>query len=66
MLYFSNLAELWNMEGHGIYVWAAYLVFFVLVTALTVMPVVQYRKSLRQLQFQQQAEQMTANEEQAG
>ncbi|MFT5575666.1 MAG: heme exporter protein D [Bermanella sp.] len=44
-MYFGNFHELWSMAGHGAYVWAAYAITFVTLTALLRLPL---RASKRQ------------------
>ena len=48
-MYFDNLHALLVMDGHGVYVWAAYLVTFLVIVAALVVPVRRRRRLLLQL-----------------
>lgn len=48
-MYFETLALALAMEGHGIFVWPAYAIFFASVVALVVQPVRRYRRELQQI-----------------
>ena len=52
-MYFNNLAELWEMAGHGPYVWSAYAISFAVLAAMVVIPAVRYRQQLAQIRQQQ-------------
>ena len=52
-MYFNNLAELWEMAGHGPYVWSAYAISFVVLAAIVVIPAKRYRQQLAQIHQQQ-------------
>lgn len=45
---FDNLAEFLSMNGHGPYVWAAYLVAGMVMGALAVAPVIRQRRLRRE------------------
>ena len=49
MMYFENFHALLVMDGHGVYVWAAYLVTFLVIVAALAVPVRQRRRLLLQL-----------------
>jgi|TARA_B110000091_G_C13377927_1_gene294957 heme exporter protein D len=51
-MYFNNLAELWEMAGHGPYVWSAYAISFIVLAAIVVIPAKRYRQQLAQIQQQ--------------
>lgn len=48
-MYFDNLQSLLFMEGHGVYVWAAYLVTVLVIMAALTVPVRRRRRLLGQL-----------------
>ena len=48
-MYFDSLGAVINMDGHGAFVWSAYLIAMLVVTAILVAPVRRKRKFLRQL-----------------
>ncbi len=48
-MYFDNLQSLLHMDGHGVYVWAAYLVTIVVIAAVLSIPVRSSRRFLLQL-----------------
>ena len=52
-MYFSNLVELWNMAGHGPYVWSAYAISFIVLAAIIVIPAKHYRQQLKHIRQQQ-------------
>ena len=43
-MYFTTLAELIAMNGHGAYVWSAYGIGFAVVAALVWLPLQRHRK----------------------
>ncbi|MDP1539726.1 MAG: heme exporter protein CcmD [Moraxellaceae bacterium] len=45
---FDSLAELIAMEGHGVYVWSAYGLFFLAFTLLVVLSASQHKRWLSQ------------------
>ena len=48
-MYFDSFQALLTMNGHGIYVWPAYLITIVVITALLIAPVRRRGRVLRQL-----------------
>lgn len=48
-MYFDSLPALLTMEGHGVYVWTAYLVSTAVVAALLIAPLRRRKRLLRQL-----------------
>lgn len=48
-MYFDSFQALLTMNGHGIYVWPAYLVTIVVITALLIAPTRRRSRVLRQL-----------------
>lgn len=48
-MYFDTLQGLLSMEGHGFYVWTAYLVTVVVITLVLLAPVRRKKRFLRQL-----------------
>ncbi|MCH9690988.1 MAG: heme exporter protein CcmD [Gammaproteobacteria bacterium] len=53
---FSNLADFFNMHGHGPYVWVSYLVVFIIMSSLAIAPRLWMRKLRRNLIRQRQTE----------
>ncbi|CAA0088485.1 Uncharacterised protein [Halioglobus japonicus] len=51
-MYFDSLQAVLHMDGHGFYVWAAYAVTLVTLTATVIAPVLRRRRFLRQLAAQ--------------
>ena len=51
-MYFDSLHAALHMDGHGFYVWSAYAVTFVTLTATVIAPVLRRRRFLRQLAAQ--------------
>lgn len=47
-MYFDSFAELWAMGGHGPYVWSAYLIGAVTLTAMLWSPLARRRRFLRE------------------
>ena len=45
-MYFSSLAQLWSMEGHGPYVWSAYAIVVTVLVLLVLEPVRRHRRLL--------------------
>ena len=37
-MYFDSWSDLWDMAGHGPFVWFSYAAFFVVVSLLVIMP----------------------------
>jgi len=48
-MYFESLHALFTMEGHGAYVWAAYLVTILVIVAVLIAPVRRRKRFLLQL-----------------
>lgn len=48
-MYFENLADLLQMDGHGAYVWSAYAIVVLVVIALLVAPRRRAARQIRQL-----------------
>jgi heme exporter protein D len=48
-MYFDSLQSLLTMDGHGMFVWPAYLVTVLVVTGMMVAPVRRRRRLLQQL-----------------
>ena len=48
-MYFDSLQALLHMEGHGIYVWMAYLVTVAVITAVLIVPLRRRRQFMVQL-----------------
>jgi len=48
-MYFDSLQALLSMEGHGVYVWMAYLVTTVVIAAVLLAPMRRRQRFLRQL-----------------
>lgn len=48
-MYFESVDALINMDGHGVFVWAAYAVTAFVIGILLVFPVRRRRRFLRQL-----------------
>jgi heme exporter protein D len=48
-MYFEDLHGLVTMEGHGVYVWTAYLVTIVVIAAALIGPLLRRKRLLKQL-----------------
>ena len=48
-MYFDSLGAALAMDGHGAFVWSAYLICLLVVVAILVVPVRRKRRFLRQL-----------------
>jgi len=48
-MYFDSIEALLNMNGHGGYVWAAYLISIVVIAAILIAPVRRRKNILQQL-----------------
>jgi heme exporter protein D len=48
-MYFETLSQLIEMDGHGVFVWAAYAVTLVVITALFVVPAMKHTRIKREL-----------------
>jgi heme exporter protein CcmD len=55
---FDSLQQLWQMAGHGPYVWTAVLVSLAVLGWLLIRPVQQHRANLRAIVRQSQREQL--------
>ncbi|AMO56313.1 hypothetical protein GZ77_05805 [Endozoicomonas montiporae] len=51
-MYFDNLASLLHMDGHGLFVWSAYLISLVVVLWNLVSPLVAHRRVLKTIKRQ--------------
>lgn len=49
-MYFDSLASALQMDGHGGFVWSAYLISVVIVSCLVILPIRKEKKIIRQLQ----------------
>ncbi|MDX9874013.1 MAG: heme exporter protein CcmD [Spongiibacteraceae bacterium] len=47
-MYFESWQAVWTMGGHGPYVWAAYTIWFVTLSALVWLPLRRQRRFLAQ------------------
>lgn len=50
---FENWADVWAMNGHGPFVWAAYAITLVALIALVIYPIYQQRKFLKECALRQ-------------
>ncbi|HMV72865.1 MAG TPA: heme exporter protein CcmD [Pseudomonadales bacterium] len=48
-MYFQSLAQLWQMDGHGPYVWSAYLIVAVVMIGLVRRPLARRRRTLERV-----------------
>ena len=48
-MYFESLAMAIAMDGHGIYVWSVYVIFFLSIVVMVVEPVRKYRREMNAL-----------------
>lgn len=64
MFQFDSLYAFWVMEGHGLYVWSAYLVSLAIMVWLVAGPVVRRRQLLRSIRRRQQVERYQSTLEQ--
>lgn len=48
-MYFQSLAQLWQMDGHGPYVWSAYLIVALVMIGLVRRPLVRRRRTLERV-----------------
>lgn len=46
-MYFESLAALWDMDGHGIYVWLAYLLTLCPIIVMVWLPIKRFRQHWR-------------------
>ena len=52
-MYFESLAEVWDMDGHGVYVWLAYALTALPLVLMVWLPVKRMRQHWRWLQAEQ-------------
>ena len=52
-MYFQSLAEVWHMDGHGLYVWLAYALTVLPLVLMVWLPVRRMRQHWRWLQAEQ-------------
>tara|TARA_B100001057_G_scaffold306991_1_gene307094 strand:- start:270 stop:482 length:213 start_codon:yes stop_codon:yes gene_type:complete len=52
-MYFQSLAEVWHMDGHGLYVWLAYGVTVLSLLLMVWLPLKRMRQHWRWLQAEQ-------------
>lgn len=45
-MYFDDLTQLWRMDGHGPYVWSAYLIWLLVIISLVRIPLGRRRRVL--------------------
>ena len=50
---FENIPSFISMGGHGVYVWACYIITFIVLTLLVLAPFWQKKHLLKQLKHQQ-------------
>ena len=55
---FDSLKQLWDMAGHGPYVWTAVLVSLAVLGGLLIRPVQQHRDNLQSIARQSQRQQL--------
>ena len=48
-MYFDNLAQLWQMDGHGPYVWGAYAIVLLVLIWLVRAPLERRRRALERV-----------------
>jgi heme exporter protein D len=48
-MYFESFPELLHMDGHGAYVWSAYLVTVAMILLLIRLPLLRKRRALQQV-----------------
>lgn len=48
-MYFQTAAQLWQMGGHGPYVWSAYLIVAVVMAVLICRPLLRRRRTLERV-----------------
>jgi heme exporter protein D len=48
-MYFDSLASAFTMDGHGLYVWTAYLVAIAVIVIMLIAPVLRRKRLLRVL-----------------
>ncbi len=45
-MYFESFAQLWSMDGHGAYVWSAYVIVWLVLIVLLRAPLARRRRVL--------------------
>lgn len=55
-MYFDDFAQLWQMDGHGPYVWAAYAIVLLVLLWLVRAPLVRSRRALERVRARLGAE----------
>ena len=63
-MYFSSWPEFFNMEGHGLYVWSAYAVAFIIIVYNIIAPVWHKRRIKAQVLRQERLD--SAKRKQSG
>lgn len=48
-MYFQDLTQLWQMDGHGPYVWSAYLIVVLVMIGLVRRPLARRRRALERV-----------------
>lgn len=48
---FETLHELWSMNGHGAYVWLAYILSFFIIIYLIIHPIILYKKIMNEIRI---------------
>lgn len=56
-MYFENFNALMHMDGHGIFVWSAYAITFIVLLTLVVGPMMKKRRFIKQQRMQLRREQ---------
>lgn len=46
-MYFENMAAVWHMEGHGVFVWSAYGITFMVIGLMLALPLLRGRRLAR-------------------
>ena len=65
-MYFQSFDALLHMDGHGVFVWSAYLITTAVIAAILVAPGRRRRRFLRQLAGEVKRQQTTAGEVRGG
>lgn len=55
-MYFVSWQALWDMSGHGSYVWSAYAISFLIILTLVIHPLRKKQQVLRAIQQRQHHE----------
>lgn len=56
-MYFENFTALMHMDGHGVFVWSAYAITFVVLATLVISPMLKKRRFISQQRMQLRREQ---------